>query len=114
MARQCRRPEHVGKFVTVRRSWKNGDHIEMNLPMKLRLEAIDTHHPQTVALMCGPLVLFAITDAPPKVTARQLLAAKKTGRQQWQVEMPGGMLDMLPFTAIADQQYSTYLTVQSG
>jgi hypothetical protein len=104
----------IGKFVTVRRSWKDGDYIELNLPMKLRLEAIDARNPQTVALVCGPLVLFAITDIPPKVTARQLLAARKTGRQQWQVETAGGTLDMLPFTAIADQHYSTYLSVQSG
>jgi uncharacterized protein len=104
----------VGKFATIRRLWKDGDYIEMNLPMKLRLEAIDERNPQTVALMCGPLVLFAITDVPPKVTARQLLAARKTGRQQWQVDTAGGTIDMLPFIAIADQQYSTYLTVQAG
>jgi DUF1680 family protein len=104
----------VGQFVTLRRSWKNGDRIEMNLPMKLRLEAIDPQHPQTVALLCGPLVLFAITDVPPVVTAQQLLAARKTGPQQWQAKTDGGTLDLLPFTAIWDQQYSTYLTVQSG
>jgi DUF1680 family protein len=102
----------AGKFVTLRRLWKNGDLIEMDLPMRLRLEAIDAQHPQTVALLCGPLVLFAITDVPPAVTAGQLLAARKIGPQLWQVETTGGMLSMLPFTAIADQQYSTYLSVQ--
>jgi DUF1680 family protein len=104
----------VGQFVTLRRSWKNGDRIEMELPMKMRLEAIDPQHPQTVALLCGPLVLFAITDVAPVVTAQQLLAARKTGPQQWQAKTAGGLLNLLPFTAIADQQYSTYLTVQSG
>jgi len=101
----------AGKFVTIRRPWKNGDRIEMDLPMRLRLEAIDAQHPQTVALLCGPLVLFAITDVPPAVTARQLLAARKMGQQLWQVETAGGALSMLPFTAIKDQQYSTYLSV---
>jgi DUF1680 family protein len=107
-------PESVvpGKFVTVRRPWKNGDLIEMNLPMRLRLEAIDTHHPQTVALRCGPLVLFAITDVGPAVTARQLLTAKKTGQEAWQVETDRGPMGMLPFTAIGDQHYSTYLVVK--
>ena len=99
-----------GKFVTIRRPWKQGDRIEMDLPMKLRIEPIDAQHPQTVALLCGPLVLFAITDARPVVTARQLLAARKEGQQSWQVEVAGGKIRMLPFTAIADQQYSTYLT----
>ncbi len=102
----------AGKFATIRRAWKKGDRIEMDLPMRLRLEAIDAQHPQTVALLCGPLVLFAITDAPPVVTAQQLLAARKTGRQSWQVETAGGTISLLPFTAIADQQYSTYLVVK--
>jgi uncharacterized protein len=101
-----------GKFATIRRPWKTGDRIEMNLPMKVRLEAIDAQHLQTVALLCGPLVLFAITDVPPAVTARQLLAAKKTGQESWQVETDRGVMSMLPFTAIADQPYSTYLTVK--
>lgn len=101
-----------GKFITVRRPWKNGDRIEMDLPMRLRLEAIDAQHPQIVALLSGPLVLFAITDAAPVVTAGELLAAKKDGRQSWQVDTRVGKLTMLPFTTIADQQYSTYLTVK--
>jgi DUF1680 family protein len=104
----------AGKFATIRRSWRNGDRIEVNLPMRLRLEAIDAQHPQTVALLCGPQVLFAITEAPPSVTARQLLAARRIGKQLWQVETAGQALSMLPFTAIADQQYSTYLNVQPG
>ena len=101
-----------GKFAAIRRSWKNGDAVEMSLPMKLRLEAIDAHHPQTVALLCGPLVLFAITDVPPAVTARQLLSAKKGGPVSWQVETDRGPMGMLPFTAIGEQQYSTYVIVK--
>jgi hypothetical protein len=100
-----------GQFTTIRRPWKNGDRIEMDLPLQLRLEPLDARHPQTVALLCGPLVLFAITDAPPTVTARQLLAARKTGRQSWEIKTDDGTLGLLPFTAIADQPYSTYLRV---
>jgi uncharacterized protein len=98
----------AGKFATIRRTWKSGDRIEMDLPMKLRLEPIDAEHPQIVALLCGPLVLFAITDEPPTATPRQLLAAKKTGQHEWQIEIAGKLLRLLPFTAIEDQQYSTY------
>jgi hypothetical protein len=96
----------------IHRTWKNGDRIEMDLPMRLRLESIDAQHPQTVALLSGPLVLFAITEVPPVVTRQQLLAAKKTGQHSWQVETAGGALTMLPFTAISDQPYSTYLNVK--
>jgi hypothetical protein len=75
-----------GKFATIRRKWKTGDRIELDLPMRLRLEPIDAQHPQTVALLCGPLVLFSVTNAAPDVTSQKLLAAKKTGEQEWQVE----------------------------
>ena len=58
----------------------------MELPLKARLEAVDAQHADTVALLVGPIVLFAITDSQPAVTRAQLLAAKKTGAQSWQVE----------------------------
>jgi DUF1680 family protein len=100
-----------GSFAPILRQWKTGDRVEIDLPMTMRLEAVDHQHPNTVALVCGPLVLFAITSAPPKLTRRQMLAAKKIGSQKWQIETAGGPLEMLPFTAIADEQYATYLVV---
>jgi len=100
-----------GHFASILRKWKTGDRVEIDLPMTMRLEPVDPQHPDTVALLCGPLVLFAITSVPPKLTRRQLLAARKIDLQKWQIETAGGTLDMLPFTAIADQQYATYLTV---
>jgi DUF1680 family protein len=99
----------AGQFATFRRTWKKGDRIEVALPMKLRLESIDPQHPQTVALLCGPLVLFAISETAPSVTMQQLLAAKKAGQQSWKVETAAGPMSMLPFTAIAGQRYSTYV-----
>lgn len=103
----------AGAFASIRREWKDGDRIELELPLRLRLEAIDSQHPQTVALLCGPLVLFAITESRPVVSTRQLLAATKFGPQSWQVETAGGPMRMRPFTAIEDEQYSTYLTVNA-
>jgi hypothetical protein len=77
--------------------------------LNLRLEAIDPRHPRTVALLCGPQVLFAITNTRPEVTARALLAARRTGKQSWQVDTAAGAMSMLPFTAIGEQRYSTYV-----
>jgi DUF1680 family protein len=101
----------AGTFVTVWREWKNGDGIEVELPLKARLEAIDPQHADTVALAVGPIVLFAVTDGQPKVTRAQLFAVKKTGAQNWQVETAGGVVKVLPFTAIEDQEYTMYLRV---
>jgi hypothetical protein len=102
------RPE---SFVPIGREWKSGDRIGLELPLTKRLEAINPRHPDTVALLSGPLVLFAITDTAPAVTRQQLLAAARAGRMSWRVPASGAPLKMLPFTSITDEQYSTYLRV---
>jgi uncharacterized protein len=98
-------------FATVRRQWKSGDRIDLDLPLAKRLEPIDARHPNTVALLCGPLVLFPITSATPAITRAQLLSARKTDQRTWQAETQGSPLHLLPFTAISNEQYSTYLPV---
>jgi len=101
----------AGTFVTVWREWKSGDRIELELPLKARLEVLDPQHADAVALLVGPIVLFGVTDGEPKVTRAQLLAAKKNGGQSWQVETADGTVTMLPFTWIGEEQYSTYWQV---
>jgi len=100
-----------GTFTAIQRTWTTGDHIELDLPMAMRLEPIDLQHPQTVALVFGPLVLFAITETQPSLTRADLLAAKRMDRRTWQVRTAGPPLKMLPFTGIGEEQYSTYLRV---
>ncbi len=98
-----------GSFARVRRKWKNGDRIELELPLTARLEAIDAQHPDTVALVVGPVVPFAVTDAQPVVTRAQLLAATKIKPGLWHVTTSGGIMKLLAFTEIEDQPYTTYL-----
>jgi len=100
-----------GGFAAIERMWKTGDRIDLDLPLTKRLEPIDPRHPKTVALLSGPLVLFAIGETSPAVTRRQLLAATKLGNGSWRVESASGPLTLLPFTAISDEPYSTYLLV---
>jgi DUF1680 family protein len=107
-------PVQPGSFARISRKWKTGDRIDLELPLTKRLDAIDPEHPNVVAMLAGPLVLFAITDAEPNVTRSQLLAAKKTGPQSWEVATAGGPMKMLSFTGIAEEQYSTYLRVGEG
>jgi DUF1680 family protein len=102
-----------GRFATVFREWRSGDRVVLELPRKLRLEAIDSKHPDFAALLCGPLVLFAITgdNVPTAVTRNQLLAARQAGKRSWQAIAAVGSLDLLPYVEIADEKYSTYLHV---
>ena len=104
-----REAAQAGTFTRVERKWKNGDRIDLEVPLSTRLEPIDPAHADTVALLIGPVVLFAITGSQPAVTKAQLLAAKRTGTRSWQVETGAGAMKMLPFTEIQDEEYSTYL-----
>lgn len=104
-----------GSFATIRRRWKNGDRIEMDLSPALRLESVDPQHPQIVALLFGPLVLFAITDQQLTLTHSNFLAARRVGKRSWEVKTPQASIKFLPFTDIGEEQYSTYVRVaESG
>ncbi len=106
-------------FTSIDRKWRNGDTVELSLPMSLRLEAIPSNggpeHLDTVALLYGPLVLFALRDAaelgPLKLTRDALLAAVHTGPMEWSVESQSGPRRMVPFVQVGDRTYSTYVTV---
>ncbi|MGA8027497.1 MAG: beta-L-arabinofuranosidase domain-containing protein [Bryobacteraceae bacterium] len=99
-------------FATLQRRWKDGDRIDLELALPMRLEAIDPNHPGTVALLRGPVVLFAIAENPPSLTRGQLLSAVQIpGQTTWRAETASGALLLRPFTAIQDEAYTTYLNV---
>jgi DUF1680 family protein len=95
-----------GKFMAVNRTWKDGDRIEIQFDMPTRLEAVDPQHPNTVALMRGPLTLFALGDTPVKATRPQMLAAQQrsTGSDIWTV----GDIQFSPFSSIRREKYRLY------
>jgi len=97
-----------GSFVSIPRTWKTGDRVELHLPLKTRLEPLDANHPQIVALLSGPLVLFGINAKGETFTRAQLLAAKPTAPTTWQADTATGPITLRPFFALADESYSTY------
>jgi DUF1680 family protein len=102
---------HSG-FAMLKRRWRDGDRIELDLALPMRLAAIDEQHPDTVARVRGPLVLFAIAKETPRVTRKQLLASLRIpGQDAWKAETASGELQLVPFTAIGDGGYRTYLDV---
>jgi hypothetical protein len=104
-----------GHFAAIHREWKTGDRVELELPLKMWLEAIDTQHSDTVALLRGPLVLMAVKQEQgsplPKVSREQLLAAQRLSERQWQVNAAEGPVTMLPFTSLGGRPYTTYLKI---
>jgi uncharacterized protein len=104
-----------GQFAPIHREWASGDRVELDLPMKMRLEPIDARHTDTVALLRGPLVLMAVKprqESPlPALTREQLLAARRVSERQWQAAAAGGPVTLIPFTSVGDLPYTTYLKV---
>jgi uncharacterized protein len=45
-----------GQWATVEREWKQGDSVEVAVPMRFRRAPIDEQHPDRVAVMRGPVV----------------------------------------------------------
>jgi DUF1680 family protein len=105
-----------GTFAGIRRTWKDGDVVELELAMPLRLEPVDAEHPNLVALMHGPLVLFAVAESQPGFDRNLLLQAKPTNNDKgdWQASSDSGSrVTMRPFMSIDKESYSTYVMLRS-
>jgi DUF1680 family protein len=88
-----------GTFAEIRREWKQGDRIELELPRPKRLQAVDAQHPDTVAVMQGPLVLMATGNLPSRIERADLLRDHPES------------LRLKPFMDIQDEPYTTYLRI---
>jgi DUF1680 family protein len=100
-----------GTFAPVRQNWKNGDRIELTIDRPVRLSSVDPQHPNLVAVLHGPLALFAVGDVPSNLTRTQLLATAQSGENDWQVPASAQGLKMLPYPVITNQTYRLYLPV---
>lgn len=103
-------------FATIERAWRSNDAVTLDLPMALRLETLPANgrpHPETVALLRGPVVLFAIRNpgerGPVSLSSDALLSAQRTGPAEWMVAGSGSPRIFVPFTEIGDREYTTYL-----
>jgi DUF1680 family protein len=109
-------PIQPGTFAAIRRTWKDGDRIELELPMPLRVEPVDVQHPYFVALMRGPLVLFAIADSQPRFERGELLRARAANHEagDWlATSAEGQTVAMRPFMNIGQEKYSTYVRLKA-
>jgi hypothetical protein len=106
-----RQDSAAGTFARVEREWRDGDRIELEIPLKTRLETVDAVHPDTVALLVGPLVLFGTQVSGLK--REHLLGAKRMAREVWHVSPDANtVMKMVPWTVLGeDQSYTTYLRV---
>jgi hypothetical protein len=115
------KPLEPGRFAAIRREWRAGDRIELELPRLMRLESVDAEHPDTVALTAGPLVLMrvppdsgaAVKSPAEPIRRADLLAAQRAPQNahEWQAMSLAGPLRLKPFLDIAAETYSVYQRV---
>jgi DUF1680 family protein len=101
---------HPGTWAEIERDWKDGDRIEYSLDMPMRLIPIDAQHQNTVALLHGPLALFAIEPGTKSLTKAQLIAAQRApfGSSDWVISSGIGEVSLKPFPAITNEHYRLY------
>lgn len=58
-------------YLTIDRTWKNGDRVELALPMKLRLERLPDR-PDIAAVLYGPIVLAGRLGGGEALTAEKI------------------------------------------
>jgi DUF1680 family protein len=99
-----------GSFARLDGPWKNGDRIEVQLDAANLLEAVDPQHPDVVALVNGPLALFAVNEIPKSITRPALSKAERIskGSSTWQAQTEAGDLTFKPFAEIQDERYRLY------
>jgi DUF1680 family protein len=104
-----------GQFARLDRTWRTGDRIEIEFDMPTVLEPVDPQHPNLVAVVHGPLALFAVGKVPEKIGKQELLSAAQSsqGSTDWQVRAGEESLALKPFSAIQDEHYRLYLNVDT-
>ena len=99
----------AGTFMQVRREWKAGNRIELEIDQPVTTRAVDAQTPDQVALLRGALVLFAMTDQQPAME-RAKLASPSLGKGEaggWTF----GTVPVKPFYEIGNEVYQTYWKV---
>jgi DUF1680 family protein len=105
-----------GTFTSIEREWRSGDRVELDLPLRQRLQAVDAEHPNLLALLSGPLVLMRILDeeiaVAPALPRTALLSAERIhDTRQWTVSHDSLKLQLRAFADIDAQRYSAYQDV---
>ncbi len=106
-----------GTFAALDRQWHEGDRVDLELSLPLRSLCIDAQHPNTVALVAGPLVLMRMLDAEGEpeatLTSGELLSARRPfgAAREWRVQTSGTTLSFRPFMDIQEERYRAYQDV---
>lgn len=110
--RSCPLKESRGSFAAIRRTWHDGDRVELTLPQDFHTEAIDDLHPERVALMRGPVQYVAIEPTNLRAEGHRRLPAnpRQAGPQTFVESDHGEQVVLVPLYSIVNETYTSYFT----
>ena len=105
-----------GTFFALRRTWRAGDTVELDIDQPVRFEPVDPQTPEQIAILRGSQVLFAIADQQPQLKRAQLdrPVLTRSGQHDWQLQTDQAPLLLRPFPYIRDEVYQTYSKIVSN
>lgn len=97
-------------FAVVRRRWKSGDTVVLDLPQSFRTEAIDDLHPKTVAVLRGPLVYVELSPAEGEASLARIDILRPIADSPgfYSVGSGEGMRVHAPLYFVRNENYTTY------
>jgi len=106
-------PTTPGTFAEISRRWRDGDTVELTLPLDFRAEPIDDKHPERVALMRGPQMMVA-ANATPELSETPLIlpgrpVAISPKDSKFTLSGAAGPVEIMPFREVREETYTTYL-----
>jgi hypothetical protein len=97
-----------GAWAALHRTWSSGDRVEIRIPLTLRMEPVDGHHPHRVAVVRGPAV-FVLEGAyhDPGFA----LPMQDEDLERWLVPEEGSLPRGIWSTGLPDADYPSCLRV---
>lgn len=106
-------PAERNTFAEIRRRWRDKDTIRLKLPLGFRVAPVDEMNPQRVAVMRGPQMMVAVNPAENLRDTALMLPGKPEAIAHrvaaFSLPDTGGALELVPFNAVRDETYTTYL-----
>jgi DUF1680 family protein len=105
---RSRRP---GSYVEIERTWRNGDLVEVALPMQRHLEPLPTA-PEFVAVMHGPIVLAGRMGTKGLTPGADIIVNERTSGDMLNEPMAiptlSSAIELAPYYRIAHERYNLY------
>ena len=103
-------------MITINRTWRNGDKVDLSFAARTRFEAIDSENLDRVALMVGPTLMVALSDKDV------MLVGDRSNPAVWikpfakgsDYQTSDGKVTFRPFYLVREERYTTYLKVSSA